>query len=134
MDIQFFIVKDPGDPEKERVILRVQKNTDLGGYLIATSTENTDNKTINSELSDVLWLPDQKLQAGDLVVIYTKEGKEGKVSNKDGSTSYFYYWGLPEPIGKDRRSTIVLFDTDWCYRRVYPEEVKTDEYQPEKQS
>lgn len=133
MDIQFYIVKDPGDPEKERVILRVQKNTDLGSYLIATSTENTDNKTISSELSNVLWLPDQKLQSGDLVVIYTKKGKEGKVVNKDGSTSYFYYWGLSKPIGENRRSTIVLFDSEWCYRRVYPEEVKIDEYEPENQ-
>lgn len=133
MDIQFYIVKDSGDPEKERVILRVQKNTDLGSYLIATSTENTDNKTISSELSNVLWLPDQKLQSGDLVVIYTKKGKEGKVVNKDGSTSYFYYWGLSKPIGENRRSTIVLFDSEWCYRRVYPEEVKIDEYEPENQ-
>ena len=128
MDIQFYIVKDPGIAEKERVILKVTKDTDLGGYLIATSKENEDNKTISSTLSNVLWLSDQKLKAGDLVVIYTKSGKVGKVSNKDGSTSYFYYWGLTSPIGNNRRNTVVLFDTNWCYRRVYPEEVKADEY------
>ena len=127
MDLQFFIVRDPGDKEKERVVLKVMKNTELGNYLIATATENDDNKTISSSLSNVLWLPDQKLKAGDLVVIYTYSNKKGKTNNIDGSTSYFYTWGLKKPVGDNKRNTIVLFETDWCYRRVFPEEVKVDE-------
>ena len=60
MDIQFNMVKNPGVIETERVILNVSKDTDLGSYLIATSIENDDNKTITSVLSNVYWLPDQK--------------------------------------------------------------------------
>ena len=50
MDIQFNMVKNPGVIETERVILNVSKDTDLGSYLIATSIENDDNKTITSAL------------------------------------------------------------------------------------
>ena len=128
MDIQFNMVKNPGVIETERVILNVSKDTDLGSYLIATSIENDDNKTITSALSNVYWLPDQKLKAGDLVVIYTKKGTKGKIENKDGSTSYFFYWGLDCPIGNDERATVVLFNADWWYRRIHPEAVKVDEY------
>lgn len=130
MDIEFNMVKDPGVAENERIILRVTKDTELGNYLIATSTENDDNKTITSELSNVYWFPDQKLKAGDLVVVYTKKGKKAQVENIDGSTSYFMYWGLESPIGEDMRAAVVLFSTNWHYSRVHPEAIKADEYSP----
>lgn len=132
MDIEFNMVKDPGVIENERVILKVTKDTDLGSFLIATSLENDDNKTISSELSNIFWLPDQKLKAGDLVIVYTKDGKKGKVDNIDGSTSYFVYWGLGKPFGLDPRAAIVLFNASWHYSRVHPETVKVDEYHSKK--
>lgn len=132
MDIQFSIVKDLGNKEKERVILKVLKNTDLGGYMVATSLENDDNSTISASVSNVFWLPDQKLKIGDLVVLYTMAEKKGKIDNKDGSTSYFYSWGLNSSIGNNKRMTVVLFEVDWSYRRIFPEEIKADELLSEK--
>lgn len=132
MDIEFNMVKDPGVAENERVIFRVIKDTELGNYLLATSVENDDNNTISSALSNIFWFPDQKLKAGDLVVVYTKKGKKGQIDNIDGSTSYFIYWGLGKPIGSDPRAAVVLFNTSWHYSRVHPETVKADEYHPNK--
>lgn len=132
MDIEFNMVKDPGVIDNERVILRVTKDTDLGSYLIATSLENDDNQTISSDLSNIFWLPDQNLKAGDLVIVYTKKGKKGQIDNIDGSTSYFVYWGLDKPIGSDSRAAIVLFNASWHYNRIHPETVKVDEYHSKK--
>ena len=99
MKIKLVEIKDPGNKDKERVILKVLNETDLGGYMIAVSVEESD-QTVSTDLRNVMWLEDQPLKIGDLVVVYTKSGTNGKIVNSDGSTSYFFYWSLSDPIGK----------------------------------
>lgn len=130
MDIKILELKDPKIKEKERLILSVTKDTDLGKYMIAESTVFSDG-TISSKIRNTLWLADQPLKTGDQVVIYTKGGTTGKIDNPDGSTSYFYYWNLNAPLGEKEDSVFVVYETSWTYARVYPKSVKADEYEPE---
>lgn len=127
MNIEIVSIKDSGNLDKERVILNVVKDTDLGDYIIATSKSNSDS-TISPMIKNVYWLPNMNVKAGDLVVVYTKNGKQGKIENKDGSVSYFCYWDLKESLSANDNTTVVLFETRWTNKRVKPEVVKADEY------
>jgi len=127
MKIKLVEIKDPGNKDKERIILKVLNETDLGNYLIAVSTEETD-QTISTDLRNVKWLDDQPLKVGDLVVIYTKSGNKGKIENSDGSVSYFYYWSLEEPLGNINDAGVLLFETSWNFIKAIPSKIKADEY------
>lgn len=127
MKIEISSFKDLGDKEKERVILSVNEDTELGDYIISVSVYNS-NDTISSSIKNNYWLPNQKVKVGDLIVIYTKKGVKKKVDNEDGSTSYFYYWNLPDTLQSIKDSTVVLFETSWAYKKVKPEIKKADEY------
>lgn len=127
MKIKLVEIKDPGNQDKERVVLKVLNDTDLGGYMIAVAVEETD-QTISTNLKNIMWLEDQPIKVGDLVVIYTKSGTNGKILNSDGSTSYFFYWSLSAPIGKDNNLGVVLFEVDWNFVKAIPNKIQADEY------
>ncbi len=61
---------------------------------------------------DAFWFTPREVRAGDKVVLYTKTGSSSVKNNSDGSTTYFFYWGLPEPIFTSPKSCVVLVDID----------------------
>lgn len=129
MDLKILNIKDPGDKEKERVVLSVMADINLGDYLIAHSF-TIEEVRISSILEDIMWFPDQELKKGDQVVVYTKAGEKNKITNSDGSTSYFYYWDLSNPIGTDDLAAVIIFEADWNFEPVYSKPIKADEYIP----
>ena len=56
------------------------------------------------------------------------KGKQGKIENKDGSTSYFCYWDLKDTLSAKDDTTVVLFETTWTNKKVKTEIIKADEY------
>jgi hypothetical protein len=117
MNISIKYIREPGSREHERVVLEVTERDDVGRYILARSSLTSD-RSISSDLQDVYWLPDQKVEAGDLVVIYTKSGRNKSKQNRDGSSSHFLYWGLPDPMWNERNAVPVLFCIeDWQHRR-----------------
>jgi hypothetical protein len=89
--------RDKGDIEKERVILYSESVIDIGKYILFDSTYMGENR-ISNKLRKALWLPDIEINAGDLVVVYTKHGLQKSKTNEDGSQTHFVYWGLDNPI------------------------------------
>ena len=125
MKIEIDYIKDTNDSEKERVVFKVNQPTNLGDYIIAESVQ-VGESAISSEIKNSYWLPDQKLKIGDLVVLYTKSGEKRSVLNEDGSTTYFYYWGLPKSSLQEK-TCIVLFETSWMFKAVPNVKIKTEE-------
>lgn len=119
MKIEIKYIKGFGDPEKERVVFKVNAPTNIGRYVVAESVKVNDS-SISSEIKNQYWLPDQDLKIGDLVVLYTKKGEKKSVLNKDGSTTYFFYWGLKNPLSYVDKSCVVLFETSWMFKEASP--------------
>jgi len=108
MNLEIKSFADVGDIEKERLVLRVLNDEDIGGYLVLRSKATTDGAPISGS-KRAYWFPDKRLKAGDLVVLYTRTGKTSQKSLARGGTSYFFYWQLSEPIwGADSGNTAVL--------------------------
>lgn len=117
MKLEIAYIKDSGNLEKERTVFKVTQPTNLGIYLVSLSAETSEN-TFSSHIRNVYWLPDQELKPGDLVVLYTKKGEKRSTINEDGSTTYFYYWGLEKPMNSVEKTCVVLLEASWRIKGV----------------
>lgn len=112
MNITIDYIKDSGNLDKERIVFAVKNDEQLGKYLIAESVL-LDNLRFSGKIKNTFWFPDQEIKQGDIVVLYTKPGSSNISKNEDGSTSYFYYWGLSEPHLNEKKPCVVLFEASW---------------------
>lgn len=104
-------IGDKGRLSDERIGFNVFSPTNTKQYLVF-STRKTDNGFYNRS-KNVFWFPPREVAAGDTVVLYTKCGRDSAKKNADGSTTYFYYWGLDEPIfvADDNITVLATLDT-----------------------
>jgi hypothetical protein len=116
MNLSIRSVTDAGDLEKERVIMVASGVTDIGKYQVADTRAITDG--VNSEIKRIFWLPDKKVKANDVVVLYTKAGKANEKANQNGTISHFFYWGLGEAIWTPGRACVLIRVADWAVERV----------------
>lgn len=107
MRIEIRYIKDSGNLKKERVVLKILSSDNVGNYLLADTTQ-LDDGSVTNVLNHVFWIPDQEVNQGDTVVIYSKKGQESKKVNKSGKTSYFFYWGLERAIWNDVNDSAIL--------------------------
>lgn len=116
MHIEINKIVDPGVLEKERVVLKVLIDDELGFYG-AFKSKKTGEKTISSKVTATFWFPDRYVKKGDIVVLYSKRGVNTERKNNDGTTSFFFYWGMNEPIWNKSEDSVVLFKIDeWQYK------------------
>ena len=113
LNLKIKYIKDLGKIENERLVINVLKDDDIGLYgVFCTKAKNGD--VYSNKMKNAFWFPDKETKTGDLVVLYTKNGNSSIRSNSDGTTSYFYYWGLNEPIWDKQEVGAVLFKvSDW---------------------
>ena len=109
MQLKFHKIRNAGEIDDERVVLHVNSDGDIGRYLIATS-HATGKVSVSSKIKYPFWLPDKEVKSGDIIVLYTKKGKESSKENNDGSRSYFYYLGLSAPLYSEEDSCVVLME------------------------
>jgi hypothetical protein len=60
--------------------------------------DDAKNEAVYASVSHAFWFPDEAANEGDLIVVYTKSGKQGRKENGNGSSSHFFYWGLGVPL------------------------------------
>lgn len=112
MIISIDYIKDAGSLEKERIVFAVNEDGQLGKFVIAES-QTLDESKFSSLVKNPYWFPDRKIKVGDRVVLYTKKGVNNVVDNKNGTHTYFYYWGLENSHLVTDRACVVLFETSW---------------------
>lgn len=118
MNLKLLSIKNDGDHEKERVLVRALSDCSIGNYILFDTTYFGDN-TVSNQLRHNYWLPNLEVKKGDLIVIYTKEGENVSKENDKGNTSHFLYWGIERPIWNDKEDCAVLIEiSDWSHKTV----------------
>lgn len=111
MKVEIRSIKDKGNEEKERLVLGVKANTDIGDYLIIQTGFRDGEATI--ETYKAYWFPYKAVSAGDLVVLYTKSGRDNE-NLRSGKKVHFFYWGLDSAIwNKEDRVPVILHAPEW---------------------
>lgn len=112
MKLQIRSVKDKGVFEKERLIMKVLSDTDIGDYILLQTDFYDGEVTIG--VHNVYWFPYKKVLAGDLVVLYTKSGSDIEHTSKRGAKAHFFYWGLSKPIWNRKDvAPVILYARAW---------------------
>lgn len=112
MKVEIQNVADKGNFAKERLVLKVRADTDIGDYLLLQTGFNDGGVTIATY--ETFWFPYKKVSAGDLVVLYTKLGKENEKEIKTGRFAHFFYWGLGSAIWTEKdRAPVLLHVSEW---------------------
>jgi hypothetical protein len=96
MKLLFHSFIDKGNYSQERIALRVSDDCNIKFFLILLTEKVTDQ--FFNQPSKTFWFPPKDVKKGDWVVLYTKSGVASDQKNEDGSTTFFYYWGIPTPI------------------------------------
>lgn len=118
MKLQISSVKDHGDLENERLVLKAISDVNVGTYIISDTTYHSDNE-ISNELRHVFWIPDREVEQGDVVVIYTKSGRDKTIKNKSGNSTHFFYWGLNRTVWNKNGDAVVLLSLNaWSFKRT----------------
>jgi len=112
MEIVISSIGDKGNINNERIGLKVLRDCDLK-YFQLFKTHFVKEGFYNRAYASY-WFTPQTAKAGDLIVVYTKKGDDSIKKNSDGTTTYFLYWGLNEPIFTGSNKGVVLAQIeDW---------------------
>lgn len=120
MSLNIRAVRDKGVVGKERLVLGVEARVDIGKYVLFVTTTKGDD-AVSGMVRQTLWLPDHKVDAGDLVVIYTKDSSESvkEKINEDKTKTVFVYWGLGGSIwSHDDAAAVLVKIDDWNWKAV----------------
>ncbi|WP_430405944.1 hypothetical protein [Fluviicola sp.] len=112
MELKISGIGDRGVLTDERIGFDVIKDCELKYYQLFRTNFNDSGFYNRSKAA--YWFAPKHVKAGDKVVVYTKSGKDNFKENEDGTTTYWLYWGLDEPIFINDKNGIALVEiNDW---------------------
>ncbi|SMD41941.1 hypothetical protein SAMN00777080_0477 [Aquiflexum balticum DSM 16537] len=113
MELKISGISDRGVLKDERIGFNVIKDCELKFYQLFRTSFSKSGGFYNRSKS-AFWFAPKKVKAGDKIVVYTKSGTDNSKENANGTTTYWFYWGLNEPIFVEENYGIVLVEiTDW---------------------
>ncbi|MCW2484966.1 hypothetical protein J5069_03550 [Candidatus Symbiopectobacterium sp. NZEC127] len=111
MKTKITAIREPGNLQKERVVIRVESTCDIGEFILLQT--GFKEGTVNTRVYETFWFPDKRVRAGDYVVVYTKRGTSSEKPFNE-STSHFFYMGNSEPIwNQEARSAVLMYAPEW---------------------
>lgn len=118
MDVRITGVHGHGAASKEYVQMRVDRDCDIGDYVLADTTYIAPDQ-ISNELRHMFWFPNKQVKAGDTIILRTGSGKHTEERMDDGSTKHRFYWQLGSAVWNDTGDAAVLLRVDeWSYRKA----------------
>ena len=98
--------------DKECLVLKAVKNTDLGDYALLCTGYSSGSVTTG--VRHALWFPSKDVSEGDPVVVSTRKGAPREAPRDDSSVFHLAYWGLEDPIwDQDDRAGVLLYAPKW---------------------
>lgn len=112
MKLEIQKVADKGNYNKERLILRAKAATDVGDYILIQAGYSDGG--VNIGIHNTYWFPYKDIGVGDLVVLYTKSGKENEKVLSNGRKAHFFYWGLGEKTwDSGDKAPVLMHAPEW---------------------
>lgn len=109
MKLQIVRIAERGLANKERLHLSVLQETNLSYYAVLLSRYVTSTSIANGNLA-AFWFPNQPVRAGDQVVLFSGPGAQTSHPQPNGSTTYFFYWGLPNTVWNHHANCAVVIE------------------------
>lgn len=116
MKLKISSFADAGNFQKERLVIKVESDTDIGDYAAFCSAISSEGKATSGR-KNAYWFPDGDVKSGDLVVLYTKRGTASMKELEGGRTAHFYYWGQENSLwGSASNAAVILRVAEWTFK------------------
>lgn len=109
MRMQIKTYGDQGVLSDERIGIEVKADCDLKFFAVH-NTYLHDNGGFYNKPKHTYWFAPLLVKAGDRIVLYTKKGTDSVRKESDGTTTYFFYWGLTSSLLNKKNDGIVLVE------------------------
>lgn len=109
MELKITGIADKGSLNNERIGLKATSDCQLKHYQLYRADFLKSGGFYNKSQS-VYWFAPEEINAGDRIVVYTKNGTNKVKYNDDGTKMFFFYWGLKEAIFTDDNKGVVLVE------------------------
>ena len=106
MKLKIKSIADKGDYQKERLVIKVLNDTDVGEFILLGT--GFFNQQVNTSVSETFWFPDRQVEEGDLIIVYSKVGKTNEKILNTGKKAHFFYWGKDEALWNSNEKAVVL--------------------------
>lgn len=117
MDIKIRSLLDKkGD--NERIVLDVVKKTQLGRFIIFDTTYDEDGVESDKNRHSFIF-PSKDVEEGDIIILYTKKGKNRTTTNQKGVPLHFFYWGLDCKVWNNNEDEALLVHVDDFERKPF---------------
>jgi hypothetical protein len=114
MRLQVIRIADRGVPNQERLHLSVIQDATLASYVVLLSRYPTPTGVTSGNLP-AFWFPTTLVRAGDQIVLFSGSGNASTVKNANGSTTYFFHWGLKSTVWNQSADCAVVIEAaDWA--------------------
>lgn len=111
MRLKITNIRDRGDLNKERVVMKAESAGNIGEFILTQSGYRDD--TVINAIHETYWFPDKEVNAGDFVVLYTKRGVDSEKPFKDVK-SHFFYLGRSQAIWNvEDRAAVLMHAPVW---------------------
>lgn len=117
MNLKLKSIAEKGNLEKERLVINVLNDADVGDYILMQTGMSDGN--VNISIFGTYWFPNKSVKAGDIVVLYTKSGVN-KDKDLDGSRkAHFFYWGKNADFwSKPEKAAVLAHAPTWSSASV----------------
>jgi hypothetical protein len=113
MKLEFSSVANAGELKSERIVLRASADADVGLYVVFRGINKNGTSVAGGSQEQTYWFPDQKVKAGDYVVLYTRDGETSIKDRDDGKKTYFFYWGLNDTLWVKGHTPVLIEINTW---------------------
>lgn len=110
------VLRTKTKPEKERIVIKVLLDLEIGNYLLLRSDLSSGSSPTGGK-KVAYWFPDGAVKAGDLVVLYSKNGESSTKRLTSGKTAHFFYWGREKALwGTADHTAVIMRVSEWKHK------------------
>lgn len=108
-ELKLHSVSDRGIPNKEKIVIYVEENTNMGQYGIILGHTNQDKTTLPYN-DNFYWFGDGLVTKGDWITLYTGKGKPTSYEwEPTKGTVYSIHWGRDTTMFTNTNIVPILF-------------------------
>lgn len=115
-ELEVIGIRDAGNIERERLLLRANSAVDLIRYLIIDA-HSSGPTTIQDINRNVFWFPKRSVESGNIIRLYSRVGRNDQTDGSYGDETVHYhnfYWNKPTAVWDGRANAAVLVElADW---------------------
>jgi hypothetical protein len=109
MCVKNLIINNSGDKNSEYFCFRAAQDCNLGHYMVADNTFDAKGNPSN-KLRHVFAFPSHNVKQNDLIVLWTKDGKNNVGKDTAGGPQHNFFWNLKENVWNVNGDTAHLID------------------------